>query len=380
MARIFIRIIPLGPYRLETCPTFCSNGMVWSTGAFEILVLMEGLMPYSEQTTSLIAMCVNTETIAYHDDIWTQCCWVSNELGAGNPDRSRKAMAVTLKLSVLLSLIILLSLAFDHNILAGLFIDSVFLFKRLLFPLGVARGCGWQHLAVYVNLGTFHLIGMTVAGLLRFKMKLYAKGLWIGLICGLHILRTKWTQMDLSRNELMMLWPERRSVKMRKGYNITNAEFHEEQDQSVHDLGASTAVTAILMNHIGHKSHETNYKLVVANVGDSRAIICCKNGVAPKQLSVDYFANGPMKEAPRLVRVFQYQWHLVHITFKKLSGVKPDVVVMMIHGETEFLVLASRPLWNVMSNQQVVDSIRQVKNAQEAAEHLILQLSTQYAS
>lgn len=41
--------------------------------------------------------------------------------------------------------------------------------------------------------------------------------------------------------------------------------------------GGSTAVTAILINC---------HKLVVANVGDSRAVIC-KNGVA-KQLSVDH--------------------------------------------------------------------------------------------
>ena len=41
--------------------------------------------------------------------------------------------------------------------------------------------------------------------------------------------------------------------------------------------GGSTAVTAILINC---------HKLVVANVGDSRAVIC-KNGKA-KQLSVDH--------------------------------------------------------------------------------------------
>lgn len=41
--------------------------------------------------------------------------------------------------------------------------------------------------------------------------------------------------------------------------------------------GGSTAVTAILINC---------QKLVIANVGDSRAVIC-KNGVA-KQLSVDH--------------------------------------------------------------------------------------------
>ncbi|KAL6535992.1 hypothetical protein OROHE_012836 [Orobanche hederae] len=105
--------------------------------AFEILVLLAGLMPNSEVSTSLIAMCVNTESI-----------WV-------------------------------------------------------------ARGCGWQHLAVFINLGTFYLIGMPIAGLLAFKFNLHAKGLWIGLICGLFVQMlglllltkfTKWTRIELSQD------------------------------------------------------------------------------------------------------------------------------------------------------------------------------------
>ena len=49
-------------------------------------------------------------------------------------------------------------------------------------------------------------------------------------------------------------------------------------EKAVHfGRGGSTAVTAILIDC---------HKLVVANVGDSRAVIC-KNGVA-KQLSVDH--------------------------------------------------------------------------------------------
>lgn len=49
---------------------------------------------------------------------------VSNELGAGNPDRAKHAMAVTLKLSLFLALIVVLALGFGHNIWAGLFSDS----------------------------------------------------------------------------------------------------------------------------------------------------------------------------------------------------------------------------------------------------------------
>ncbi|KAK9938054.1 hypothetical protein M0R45_014814 [Rubus argutus] len=79
--------------------------------AFEILVLLAGLMPNSELTTSLIAMCVNTEAIAYMITYGLSAAAstrVSNELGAGNPDRAKNAMAVTLKLSVLLGFLVVL--------------------------------------------------------------------------------------------------------------------------------------------------------------------------------------------------------------------------------------------------------------------------------
>ncbi|XP_039170962.1 protein DETOXIFICATION 18 isoform X2 [Eucalyptus grandis] len=176
--------------------------------AFEILVLLAGLMKNSETTTSLIAMCTR----------------VSNELGADNTDRAKNAMAVTLKLSILLAVAFVLALAFGHSVWAGLFSDSSSIITEFgsMTPLlaisitldsvqgvlsGVARGCGWQHLAVYVNLVTFFCMGVPIAVLLGFKLNLNVKGLWIGLICGLSsqtatllviTLRTKWSRMDLS--------------------------------------------------------------------------------------------------------------------------------------------------------------------------------------
>ncbi|KAK3198893.1 hypothetical protein Dsin_022308 [Dipteronia sinensis] len=173
--------------------------------AFEILVLLAGLMPNSELTTSLIAMCENTETIAYMITYGLSAAAstrVSNEFGAGNLEKAKSAMAVTLKLSVLLTLIVVLTLAFFHNIWAGFFSNNPEIIKEFasLTPLlaisitfdsipgvlsGVARGGGWQHLAMYANLATFYFIGMPIAGLLGFKFNLHARGLWIGLICGL---------------------------------------------------------------------------------------------------------------------------------------------------------------------------------------------------
>ncbi|XP_015868122.3 protein DETOXIFICATION 19 [Ziziphus jujuba] len=197
--------------------------------AFEILVFLAGLMPNSTETTSLIAICVSTETIAYMITYGLSAAAstrVSNELGAGNPEQAKKAMAVTLKLSLLLALAMVLALAFGHNIWAGFFSDSSAIITEFasMTPLlsisiitdsiqgvlsGVARGCGWQQIVVYVNLVTFYVVGMTIAVLLGFKLNLYVKGLWIGLICGLSCqtatllvitLRTKWTKLNLSEN------------------------------------------------------------------------------------------------------------------------------------------------------------------------------------
>ncbi|KAJ6770373.1 PROTEIN DETOXIFICATION [Salix purpurea] len=95
--------------------------------AFEILVFLAGLMPSSEISVSLIAICVNTEAVAYMLTYGLSAAAstrVSNELGAGNPDRAKNALAVTLKLSVLLALLVVLALTFGHNIWAGFFSSS----------------------------------------------------------------------------------------------------------------------------------------------------------------------------------------------------------------------------------------------------------------
>ncbi|KAH9609196.1 hypothetical protein KSS87_002232 [Heliosperma pusillum] len=163
--------------------------------AFGVLVLLAGLMPNSKTTTSLVATCVNTEAIAYNFTYGLSAAAstrVSNELGAGRPDQAKKAMGVTLKLSILLAAILVTVLGFGHDTWAGLYSDSPEMIKAFaaMTPLlcvtivldsiqgiltGVSRGCGWQHLTTYINLGTFYFIGMPVACLLAFKLHMYAK-------------------------------------------------------------------------------------------------------------------------------------------------------------------------------------------------------------
>ncbi|KAL8511304.1 hypothetical protein ACS0TY_017926 [Phlomoides rotata] len=163
--------------------------------AFEVLVLLAGLMPNSSFTTSLIAMCVNIENIFYMVAYGLSAAAstrVSNELGAGNPDRARHAMGVTLRLTVIFAILTITAICLGNRIWARLFTNSSAIIDAFasMTPFliasvscdfvqgilsGVARGCGWQHLVVLVNLGTFYLIGMPIAILLGFKVKLYER-------------------------------------------------------------------------------------------------------------------------------------------------------------------------------------------------------------
>ncbi|XP_058072364.1 protein DETOXIFICATION 18-like [Magnolia sinica] len=198
--------------------------------AFELLVLLAGLMPNSENSTSLIAICVNTEAVTFMFTYGFSAAVstrVSNELGAGHVDLAKNAVAVTLKLSIILAAVIVLSLAFGHNIWASSFSNSPTIIKEFasMTPLlavsmlldsaqgvlsGVSRGCGWQHLAAWTNLTAFYVIGMPIAILLAFKLSLYEKGLWIGLSCGLFCqactlllitLRTNWSKLEMSTSD-----------------------------------------------------------------------------------------------------------------------------------------------------------------------------------
>ncbi|KAG4978186.1 hypothetical protein JHK84_037869 [Glycine max] len=186
--------------------------------AFEIMVFLAGLLPDPTISTSLIAICTNTELIAY---------LITYGLSAA----ARLATWIELSMqwvsvssSLLLGLCFVLALAFGHNIWIQMFSDSSKIKEELasLTPFlsisilldsvqgvlsGVIRGCGWQHLAAYVNLATFYLIGLPISGLLGFKFNLQVKGLWIGLICGLACQtgtlsflawRAKWTKLNVS--------------------------------------------------------------------------------------------------------------------------------------------------------------------------------------
>lgn len=139
--------------------------------------------------------------------------------------------------------------------------------------------------------------------------------------------------------------------------------------------GGSTAVTAILID---------GKKLLIANVGDSRAVLC-QNGRAI-QLSIDHepgtstergsiehrggFVSNMPGDVPRVDGQLAVSRAFGDKNLKLHLRSDPDVKVVDINSGTAFLILASDGLWKVMENQEVVDFIRKTKDPQVAAKQL----------
>ncbi|CAI9089352.1 OLC1v1023915C1 [Oldenlandia corymbosa var. corymbosa] len=138
--------------------------------------------------------------------------------------------------------------------------------------------------------------------------------------------------------------------------------------------GGSTAVTAILIN---------GEKLVVANVGDSRAIMS-KKGVA-EQLSVDHepsmekeiieskggFVSKIPGDVPRVDGQLAVARAFGDKSLKRHLSSEPDITVKIIDHDVELIILASDGLWKVMSNQEAIDSIKNIKDPNSAAKILV---------
>ncbi|XP_010279418.1 PREDICTED: protein DETOXIFICATION 12-like [Nelumbo nucifera] len=173
----------------------------WS---FELLVLLSGLLPNPELETSVLSVCLTTISLLYTIPYGVGAAAstrVSNELGAGNPQAARTAVCAVMFLSLTETTILSTSLYAGRYIWSYAYSNEkeVVNYVKGMAPLismsvvmdslqgvlsGVARGCGWQHIGAYVNLGAFYLAGVPIAAFLGFRTPLRGKGLWIGILTG----------------------------------------------------------------------------------------------------------------------------------------------------------------------------------------------------
>ncbi|XP_020683668.1 protein DETOXIFICATION 12 [Dendrobium catenatum] len=173
----------------------------WS---FELLVLLSGLLPNPKLETSVLSICLTSISLLYTIPYGLGCAAstrVSNELGAGNPEQAHLAVRVATSITITEAVLVSLTLFSLRRLVGHAYSDEkeVVDYVRQMTPLvsisvisdgclgvlsGIARGCGWQHLGAYVNLGAFYLVGIPIAVLLGFFFHIGGKGLWIGILAG----------------------------------------------------------------------------------------------------------------------------------------------------------------------------------------------------
>lgn len=173
----------------------------WS---FELLTLLAGLLPNPELEASVLSVCLATISTLYMipDGLGAAASTrVSNELGAGNPQAARLAVTVVMLITFTEALILSSGLFAGRHVFGYIFSSEkeVVDYVTAMAPLvclsvlsdnlhgvlsGIARGCGWQDLGAYVNLGAYYLCGLPVGATLGFWVQLRGKGLWVGVLVG----------------------------------------------------------------------------------------------------------------------------------------------------------------------------------------------------
>ncbi|KAK7847201.1 protein detoxification 15 [Quercus suber] len=156
---------------------------IWS---FEMMVLLSGLLPNPKLEASVLSISIR----------------VSNELGSGRPQAARLAVRVALSLVATEGILVGTALILGRNVWGYCYsqVEEVLRYVGEMLLLvaishffdglqsvlsGAARGCGWQKIGAFVNLGAYYLAGIPVAILLAFVFHIGGKGLWMGIIVAL---------------------------------------------------------------------------------------------------------------------------------------------------------------------------------------------------
>ncbi|XP_073223928.1 probable protein phosphatase 2C 59 [Cicer arietinum] len=151
-----------------------------------------------------------------------------------------------------------------------------------------------------------------------------------------------------------------------------DSEFLKSEHNQHRDAG-STASTAILVGD----------RLLVANVGDSRAVIC--RGGNAIAVSRDHKPDQTderqrIEDAGGFV-MWAGTWRVGGVLavsrafgdrlLKQYVVADPEIQEEKVDSSLEFLILASDGLWDVVSNEEAVAMIKPIEDAEEAAKRLM---------
>ncbi|XP_042409686.1 probable protein phosphatase 2C 59 [Zingiber officinale] len=157
-----------------------------------------------------------------------------------------------------------------------------------------------------------------------------------------------------------------------EAYKHTDSEFLKCENSQNREAG-STASTAVLVGN----------RLVVANVGDSRVVIC-KGGDAIA-VSRDHKPDQTderqrIEDAGGFV-MWAGTWRVGGVLavsrafgdrhLKRFVVADPEIHEEEVDGSLEFVILASDGLWDVVSNEEAVEMVKSFEDPEQAAKKLL---------
>ncbi|KAG2582326.1 protein DETOXIFICATION 16-like [Panicum virgatum] len=172
--------------------------------AFEVIVLLSGLLPNPQLQTSVLSICLNSTILLFMIPLglnFSVSTRVSNELGAGQPQAAKLAARVVMCMALSSGFVMTLAMALLRNVWGHMYSSDrevVAYFAKMLPVVGISffmdsihgtlsgvlTGCGKQKFGAAINLGAFYLVGIPMASVLAFVLHMNGKGLWLGLVCG----------------------------------------------------------------------------------------------------------------------------------------------------------------------------------------------------
>ncbi|TVU32467.1 hypothetical protein EJB05_24198 [Eragrostis curvula] len=188
--------------------------------AFELLVLLSGLLPNPKLETAVLSICFNTYVLAFMVPTglgFAVSIRVSNELGAGRAQAARLATRVAMLLSFSLGLFLALVMVLSRKRLGYVYsnVEEVAMYFSKMMPIlavcflfdsmnsvlsGIVRGCGRQNIGAFINLPAYYVVGIPAATIFAFFCHLRGKGLWFGIFCGVTVQMLLFLSITLCTN------------------------------------------------------------------------------------------------------------------------------------------------------------------------------------
>ncbi|GJT48933.1 DETOXIFICATION 49-like protein [Tanacetum coccineum] len=169
---------------------------------YEIMILLCGLLVNPRATVASMGILIQTTALIYifpSSLSFSVSTRVGNELGAGRPEKAKRAAIVGLGCSFFLGFSALFFAASVRNLWATMFTQDkeIIALTSMVLPIiglcelgncpqttgcGVLRGTARPKIGANINLGCFYLVGMPVAVALGFFLGFDFEGLWLGML------------------------------------------------------------------------------------------------------------------------------------------------------------------------------------------------------